>query len=103
MIETREGLLVSQEQLSKLRAMEERVINNQNRDPRLKKSELAGIRSMIAQIEREIRVYNFARLQDSINELDQQVKKLNSEELPTWLFQSIRTMKEMAEAVQPVI
>lgn len=58
MLETQEGLTVSLEQLAKLRAWEKEIINDLNQHPRLKKSELAGIRRMIVQIEREIQSYN---------------------------------------------
>jgi hypothetical protein len=68
MIETQEGLVVSQQQLARLRAMEERAVNDPNLHPRLKESKLAGIRGMITQIEEEIRVYRMSHLPNSINE-----------------------------------
>jgi hypothetical protein len=83
--------------------MEERVVNHPDRDPRLKKSELAGIRGMIAQIEREIRVYNLSRLQNSLNELEEQAHHLSVEQLPELLSQKIRAMREVANALQPVM
>jgi hypothetical protein len=103
MIENQEQLSHSQQQLARLRLMEDRVVNHPNRDPRLKKSELAGIRSMISQIEREIRVYNLSRLQNWINDLEEQAQQLNVEELPVLLSQKIRTIREVANAMQPVI
>jgi len=103
MIENQEGLVVSQEQLAKLRAWEKEIVNELNLHPRLKKSELAGIRRMIAQIEREIRVYNLARLQDSIDELEGQAQKLTMEELPVSLSQNIRTIRELTAALEPVM
>lgn len=103
MIENQEQLAHSQKQLAKLRVMEERVVNNPDRHARLKESELAGVRSMIAQIEREIRIYNFSRLQDSINELEEQAKILIAEELPASLSQKIRAVREVADALQPLI
>jgi hypothetical protein len=103
MIENEEQLVHSQQQLARLRVMEERVVNNPDRHPRLKKSELAGIRSMIAQIEREIRLYNLSRLQSSINELEEQAQKSSIEQLPELLSQKIRTMRELTDALQPVI
>lgn len=103
MIENREGLILSQGQLAKLRDWEEKVVNDLNQHPRLKKSELAGIRSMIAQIEREIRVYNLSRLQRSIDELEEQAQKLKAEQLPALLSQKINDIRELTEAIQPVI
>jgi hypothetical protein len=103
MIENQEQLVHSHKQLAKLRAMEERVINNPDRHPRLKKSELAGIRSTIAQIEREIRVYNLSRLQNTIVELEKQVQQTNAEQLPALISRTIPVMRELANALQPVI
>jgi hypothetical protein len=103
MIENQEQLVHSQQQLVRLRAMEERVVNNPDRHPRLKKSELAGIRGMITQIEREIRIYNLSRLQNSVNELEEQAQKLNVAELPALLSQKIRIIREATAAMQPVI
>jgi hypothetical protein len=68
MIETEEGLLLSQEQLARLRAMEERAVNNPNLHSRLKESQLAGIRSLIAQIEAEIQAYGMSHLPNSSSE-----------------------------------
>jgi hypothetical protein len=56
MIENQEGLVVSQEQLAMLRAWEERIGNDLKLDHRLKESKLAGIRGLMAEIEREIHV-----------------------------------------------
>jgi hypothetical protein len=103
MIETQEGLAVSLEQLTKLRAWEKEIVNDLNQHPRLKKSELAGIRRMIAQIEREVQSYNLSRLQSTINELEEQAQKLKAEELPTLLSQKIRAIREAAAAMQPVM
>jgi hypothetical protein len=63
---------------------------------------LAGIRSMIAQIEREIRIYNLSRLQSSILDLEEQVQKLDTQ-FSTFLTQKIRTIREVADALHPVI
>jgi N-methylhydantoinase B/oxoprolinase/acetone carboxylase alpha subunit len=103
MIETQEGLTVSLEQLVKLRAWEKELVNDLNQNPRLKKSELAGIRRMIAQIEREIQSYNLTRLQNTINELEEQARKLKAEELPALLSQKLRAIREAANAMQPVM
>lgn len=103
MIETHEGLTVSLEQLAKLRAWERNIVADVNQHPRMKKSELAGIRRMIAEIEREIRSYNLSRLRSTLNELEEQSQKLNANELPMLLSRKIRDIREAADAMQPVI
>lgn len=103
MIENHEQLIHSQQQLARLRTMENRVVNHPDRDPRLKKSELAGIRSMITQIEQEIRAYNLSRLQSSINELEEQAKQIKLDQLPELVSQKVRIMREAATALQPVM
>ncbi len=103
MIETQEGLAVSLQQLIKLRVWEQEIVDDLNQHPRMKKSELAGIRRMIAQIEREIRSYNLLRLQSTLNELEEQSQKLKADELPSLLSRKIRDIREAADAIQPVI
>jgi hypothetical protein len=103
MIETQESLVASLEQLAKLRAWEKKAIDDLNQHPRMKKSELAGIRRLITQIEREIQSYNLSRLQSTINELEEQAQKLKAEELPALLSQKIRDIREAAAAMQPVM
>lgn len=103
MIETQEGLLLSHEQLAKLRTWEKEIINDSGQPSRIKTSKLAGIRSMIAQIEREIQSYNLSRLQSTIDELEDQAQKLKAEELPALLSQKIRAIREAAEAMQPAM
>jgi len=103
MIETYEGLILSQEQLAKLRAWEKDLVNDLDQHPRGKESKLAGIRGMIAQIEQEIRAYNLSRLQSSINELEEQAQKINLEQLPELVSQKVRALREAADALQPVM
>lgn len=103
MIEDQEGLTVSYGQLDKLRVWEKEIVNDLNLNPRGKKSELAGIRRMIAQIEQEIRAYNLSRLQSSITELEEQAKQIQLDRLPELVSQKVRAMREAAEALQPVV
>ena len=103
MIETQEGLLLSHEQLAKLRAWEKEVINDPGQPSRIKTSKLAGIRSMIMQIEREIQSYNWLRLQSTITELEEQAQRLKAEELPALLSRKIRAIREAADAMQPAM
>ena len=103
MIENEVQLINSQERLDELREWEEETINKPNLDSRLKKSELAGIRSMITQIEREIRVYHLSRVQNAINNLEEQAQRASPEQLPALLYQTISLMRDLANAMQPVV
>lgn len=103
MIENQEGLVVSQEQLAMLRAWEERIGNDLKLDPRLKESKLAGICGTRAEIEREIYVYNMSCLQNTLDELEQKAQKISVEQLPALLSQTIRAMRELTNAMQPVM
>lgn len=103
MIETQEGLILSLEQLSKLRAWEKKIVDDLNQHPRLKKSELAGIRSMIAQIEKEIRLYNLACLQKTLQELQLRSRTTPPEKLPELFAQTLGAIEEFTVTLQPVI
>ncbi len=103
MIETQEGLLVSQEQLAKLRAWEEEIVNDLNQQPRIKESKLAGIRSMIAQIEREIRLYNLARFRETLQELQLRSRTTPPEKLPELFAQTLGAMEEFTVSLQPIV
>ncbi len=103
MIETHEGLILSREQLAKLRAWEDELVNDPAQHPRGKELKLAGVRRMIAQIEQEIRAYNLSRLQSSINELEEEAKQIKLDQLPELVSQKIRVMREAADALQPVV
>jgi len=102
MIENQEQFLLSSEQLEKLKSSEERVVNDLILDPRLRESKLAGIRSMITQIEREIRAYNMSRVQNAIDHLEAQAQTARPEQLPALLSQTISVMRDLANAMQPV-
>lgn len=103
MIENREQLFLSQRQLKKLRSMEERTANDLKEDFRLRESKLAGICSMIAQLEKEIRMYHLTRFQESLKELQVRSKKTSPEELPELFAQMIGAMEEFTTAIQPII
>ena len=62
MIGNQTQLLFSEEQLEKVRSWEEEIANDSSLDSRLKESKLAGIRSMIEQIEQKIRAYNLVKI-----------------------------------------
>lgn len=102
MIANEEQRINSQARLAELRMWEDDTINKPNLDPRLKKSELAGIRSMITQIEREIRAYNLSRVQNAIDHLEAQAQTARPEQLPVLLSQTISVMRDLANAMQPV-
>jgi hypothetical protein len=102
MIENQEQLLFSQDRLEKLKSWEKRAVDDLTLDPRLKESKLAGIRGLMAEIEREIYVYNMSRLQNTLDELEQKAQKISIEQVPALLSQTIRAMRELTNAIQPV-
>jgi hypothetical protein len=102
MIENQEQLLFSRERLDELKKWEERAVNDLNLDPRLKQSKLAGIRSMMAQIERDIRAFHLSRLQNTLDELEEKAQKTSVEQLPALLSQTIHAIRELTNTMQPV-
>ncbi len=103
MIETQEQLLFLQDRLEKLKSWEKRAVDDLALDPRLKESKLAGIRSMMAQIEQQIRAYNMSRLQNTLAELEEKAQQTSIEQMPALLSQTIRAIRELCKTMQPIV
>lgn len=101
MIENKTQLLFSEEQLEKVRSREKEIANDSSLDSRLKESKLAGIRSMIGQIEQEIRAYNLVQVKNAISELEEQVQGTDVEQMPELLRRTIRVMRDLTNATPP--
>ncbi len=103
MIENQEQLLFSQDRLEKLKSWEKRTVDHLALEPRLKESKLAGIRSMMAQIEQQIRVYNMSRLQNTLDQLEEKAQQTSIEQMPALLSQTIRAIRELTKTIQPIV
>jgi len=103
MIENLEHLEFSLQQLDELRQRAQKIEANQSKDILFKEMELAGVRGMIAQIEKEVRFYNFTRLRETLKELQIQSRTTPPEQLPELFAQMLGAMDEFTATMQPVI
>jgi hypothetical protein len=103
MIENLKQLEFSLEQLDKLRQRAKKIEADQSKDVLFKEMELAGVRGMIAQIEKEIRFYNFSRLRETLKVLQVQSRTTPPEQLPDLFAQMLGAMEEFTATMQPVI
>ncbi len=103
MITTTEQFDFSFQQLDKLRQRAQAIEADSAKDILFKEMELAGVRGMIIQIEKEIRAYNLSRFQDTLTDLQIRSQTMSPEELPKLFTQMIGAMKDFTTAVQPLI
>jgi hypothetical protein len=103
MITTSEQFDFSIQQLDKLRQRAQIVEADPSKDILLKEMELAGVRGMIAQMEKEVRAYNLSRLQETLKELQARSQSTPPERIPELFGQMLGAMNEFTTAMQPVI
>jgi hypothetical protein len=103
MITTTEQLDFSIRQINSLRQRAETVEADSEKDILFKEMELAGVRGMIAQMEKEVRAYNLSRLQEILKELQARSQSTPPERLPELFGQMLGAMNEFTTAIQPVI
>lgn len=103
MITTSEQFDFSIQQLDKLRQRAQTVEADSAKDILFKEMELAGVRGMITQIEKEVRSYNLARLQETLKELQIRSRSTPPEQIPELFGKMLGAMTEFTTAMQPVI
>ena len=67
MIQNAEELAIAYERLGELEKRFEQIVADPRKSRRAKEMELAGVRGMMMQIEREIREHNLSEIQQSIH------------------------------------
>ncbi len=103
MIENSEQLNFSQQQLDKLRQHAQEIEADPTEDVLFKEMELAGVNGMIAQIEKEIRLYNLGRLRETLQELQLRSRTTPPEKLPELFAQTLGAMEEFTVSLQPIV
>lgn len=98
MIQDPEGLAIAQERLRELQARIEQIVADPNKSRRAKEMELAGVRSMMMQIEREIREYNLSQIQRAIHSLQGELE--SSKDTGDLLAVVSKTLNVLEEVTQ---
>lgn len=91
------------QQLDKLRQHAQEIEADPVEDILFKEMELAGVNGMIAQIEKEIRLYNLARFRETLQELQLRSRTTPPEKLPELFAQTLGAMEEFTVSLQPVV
>ncbi|MBI4771505.1 MAG: hypothetical protein HY784_14120 [Chloroflexi bacterium] len=100
MIKTPDELAVSQERLSELRARFEEIANSQNKNPRIKEVELAGVRGMIEQIDAEITSYLLTEIHQTIDSLRVRVRETDTLNLPQALDETLGVLDSVTDLMR---
>jgi hypothetical protein len=98
MIQGAEELAIAQERLRELQARIEQIVSDPHKSRRAKEMELAGVRSMMMQIEREIREYNLSEIQRTIQSLQGELE--SSEGTVDLLVVVSKTLNVLEEVTQ---
>ncbi len=102
MIENLAQLHASLQQLDKLRRHAQEIEADPAEDVLFKEMELAGVNGVIAQIEKEVRLYNLARFRETLQELQLRSRTAPPEKLPELFEQTLGAMESFAVAMQPI-
>src|SRR4030067_424706 len=102
MIQNDDELRVCQRRLLELQTRTEQIITHPGKSRRIKEMELAGVRGMIAQLQREIQAYELARIQHSIHTLRDELQGIETAQLPSVLQQTLDVLEEVTHILQPV-
>ena len=103
MIENSENLLAAQDRLRELQNLKMKIEADPNLNHRQRMSELAGLRSISAEIERDIRQYQLSDIENKLGELQIIAEKTSPAEMPKLVPQVITAMQELARAMRPAI
>jgi len=82
MIQNVSELEVCKRRLTKLQNRIEQIVIHPKKSRRAKEMELAGVRGMIEQLQREIQSYELAQIQHSIHTLKDELRGIDSANLP---------------------
>ncbi|MBL7064980.1 MAG: hypothetical protein ISS49_12355 [Anaerolineae bacterium] len=103
MIHNTDELGICQRRLLGLQTRAEQIVTHPQKSRRIKEMELAGVRGMIGQLEREIQAYEFARIQHSIHILRDELRDTEVIKLPSMIQKTLDVLEEMTRVLQPAL
>ena len=101
MIHNPDELGICQRRLLRLQTRAEQIVTHPHKVRRVKEMELAGVRGMIEQLEREIQTYELGRIQRSIHTLRGELQGIEAIKLPSVLRKTLDVLEEMTHVLQP--
>ncbi|MFQ5855535.1 MAG: hypothetical protein ACE5LU_07840 [Anaerolineae bacterium] len=104
MIQDAEELAVSQERLQELEARVEKIVADPRKSRRVKEMELAGVRGMMMQIEREIWEHSLSKIQQSIHAIQGELESGGAGvDLPGVVFRTLGVLEEITRVLEPAV
>jgi len=101
MIKNHEGFLAAHARLLELRALREKIESDPKLNHRQRSSELAGVKGLIAEIERDVRSYHLSCLQERLQQLQARAAATSPGEMPELVSQIIVAVQDLTQALQP--
>jgi len=101
MIQNLNELEVCKHRLKKLYNRIEQIVIHPQKSRRAKEMELAGVRGMIEQLQREIQSYELSQIQQSIHTLKDELRGIDSANLSKLVQKTLDVLEEMTNVLQP--
>ncbi len=93
----------SRRRLLKLQSRAESIVTDPQKSRRVKDMELAGVHSMINQLQQEIRAYELAQIQCTIHDLKSELQDADVASLPFVIQKTLDVLEEMTRVLQPAL
>jgi hypothetical protein len=101
MIIDQQELLATRDRLAELRELQQKILSDTKLNPRQRSTELAGVRSLMQEIDRDLRSYHLTQLQERLRQLQVRAANTTPAEVPELVSQLVAAMQELTQAMQP--
>lgn len=101
MIIDQQGLLAARDRLVELRELQQKILSDTKLNPRQRATELAGVRGLMQEIDRDMRSYQLLQLQKRLSQLQTRAVNTAPTEMPELVSQLVAAMQELTQTLQP--
>lgn len=103
MIHDTDELGVCRRRFRELQSRAEQIVTHPQKSRRVKEIELAGVRSMIEQLQQEIQTYELVQIQHSIHALRDDLQNVDVAKLPSVIRKTLDVLEEVTRVLQPAL
>jgi len=101
MIIDQQELIATRDRLVELRELQQKILSDPKLNPRQRATELAGVRGLMQQIDRDVRSYHLTHLQERLSQLQARAVNTAPAEMPELVSQVVAAMQELTQTIQP--
>lgn len=101
MIIDQQELFAARDRLAELRELQQKILSDPKLNPRQRATELAGVRGLMQEIDRDLRSYQLQQLQKRLSQLQARAVTTAPTEMPELVSQLAAAMQELTQALQP--